>query len=227
MAAPDSGPLVSLYGVSRSFTTPAGTLEVLRGCDLAIWSGESVALVGPSGSGKSTLLNILGLLDTPTLGSYLLDGRDTTSLSRRERESTRATKLGFVFQDFRLLEHQTAAENVELGLAYAGVPWSSRARLARHALEQVGLVHRTEAFPSTLSGGEKQRVSIARAISREPAVLLCDEPTGNLDESRSREVIDLLNSFAASGTAVLIVTHDRAAAQRCDRLHQLAGGSLK
>ncbi|MDX6738309.1 ABC transporter ATP-binding protein [Actinocorallia sp. A-T 12471] len=191
-----------------------------------VGAGELVAIIGPSGSGKSTLLNILGLLDRPSSGSYLLRGSDTAHLAERERTRVRAQSIGFVFQAFHLVAHKTAWANVALPLLYTRVPHRDRRRRAEEQLHRVGLGHRLDAYPATLSGGEKQRVAIARATVHGPSMLLCDEPTGNLDSETSATVMDLLDRMAGDGLAVVVVTHDPAVAARADRVLRVRDGRL-
>jgi putative ABC transport system ATP-binding protein len=190
--------------------TYLGTVPVraLRTVSLRFEAGETVAVVGRSGSGKSTLLNVLGLLDRPTEGHYLVRDVDTSLLTESEITALRARQFGFVFQAFHLLADRTAAENVELGLLYRGTGAWERRRAAQEALEWVGLGHRLAALPGTLSGGERQRVAIARALAQRPRVLLCDEPTGNLDRRNSEMITGLLTDLAAEGLTLVVVTHD-------------------
>ena len=183
-------------------------VRALRAVSLRVAAGETVAVVGPSGSGKSTLLNVLGLLDRPTQGRYLVRGVDTSLLAEREVTALRSRQFGFVFQAYHLLADRSAAENAEIGLLYRGMTVADRRAAAAGAIEQVGLGHRMAALPGTLSGGERQRVAIARALAQRPRVLLCDEPTGNLDRRNSEMIIGLLSSLASQGLAVVIVTHD-------------------
>ncbi|MFJ5829694.1 ABC transporter ATP-binding protein [Streptomyces sp. NPDC093089] len=201
-------------------------VEALRPCELAVFGGEFVTVVGPSGSGKSTFLNIVGLLDTPTTGSYLLDGVDTGRLGDGERTALRGRRIGFVFQAFHLMPHRSARENVELALVYGGVPRRERPRRAREALDRVGLGHRTEALPTRMSGGERQRVAVARALVAEPSLLLCDEPTGNLDTGNAEAVLRLLEALNAEGVTVVLVTHDPAVAARGRRTVAVRDGVL-
>jgi putative ABC transport system ATP-binding protein len=183
-------------------------------CDLTIHQGDFVTVVGPSGSGKSTFLNIVGLLDAPTEGRYLLGGTDTGRLDDPARSALRGRSIGFVFQAFHLLPHRTALENVQLALVYLRIPRRDRVDLAHQALVRVGLGHRTHAVPSTLSGGERQRVAIARALVGRPSLLLCDEPTGNLDTATAGQVLDLLADLNAAGVTVVVITHDPVVARR-------------
>ncbi|QLQ10739.1 MAG: ABC transporter ATP-binding protein [Nocardioidaceae bacterium] len=225
----DSGsftsPLLDLTGVSRTYPgTPP--VHALRACHLQITPGEMVTIVGPSGSGKSTLLNLIGLLDRPTTGTYRLNGTDTTQLRESERSAVRGAWLGFVFQAFHLLPHRSAAENVALGLLYAGVPERIRLTRAHQMLDRVGLGHRAKTVPSKLSGGERQRVAIARALVHRPALLLCDEPTGNLDQATANRVLDLITEVHAGGQTVLVITHDPDVAERGQRVLHIRDGEL-
>ncbi|WP_413774888.1 ABC transporter ATP-binding protein [Actinocorallia sp. A-T 12471] len=219
-------PILDVRDVHRLFASPAGTVTALTDVNFQVGAGELVAIIGPSGSGKSTLLNILGLLDRPSSGSYLLRGSDTAHLAERERTRVRAQSIGFVFQAFHLVAHKTAWANVALPLLYTRVPHRDRRRRAEEQLHRVGLGHRLDAYPATLSGGEKQRVAIARATVHGPSMLLCDEPTGNLDSETSATVMDLLDRMAGDGLAVVVVTHDPAVAARADRVLRVRDGRL-
>jgi putative ABC transport system ATP-binding protein len=219
-------PLLELRGVARTYPGPT-PVDALRGCDLVVEAGELLAIVGPSGSGKSTLLHLLGLLDRPTAGELLLRGRPTSTLSEAERCGLRAHELGFVFQSFHLLEHRSAVENVELGLLHQRVPRRERRQRALHVIDQVGLRHRRWAAPSHLSGGERQRVAVARAVVRRPSLVLCDEPTGNLDAASGEQVLRLLEELHSSGLTVVVITHDLGVAARASRTVELRDGRLR
>ena len=202
-------PLVQLTGVTKVYGRGAAAIHALAGVDLTIRRGEFVAVMGPSGSGKSTCLNLLGCLDTPTAGDYRFRGVPVGLLSRDQRALLRRNFLGFVFQGFNLLKRTSALENVELPLLYRGLPRRERRRRAMHALDVVGLGDRGASTASELSGGQQQRVAIARAIATEPDLLLADEPTGNLDSARGKEIMDLLVSFNRDhGITIVMVTHE-------------------
>ena len=204
-----ASPLIELIDVTKSYGMGSATMQALRGVNLSIHAGEFVAIMGASGSGKSTMMNMLGCLDTPTTGSYRFKGYPVEGLDRNQRALLRRHELGFIFQGFNLLSRTTALENVELPLIYRGLPRLERQRLALDALSQVGLEGWARHTPSELSGGQQQRVAIARAIVTQPAVLLADEPTGNLDSARSVEVMEMIARFnQAWGITVVMVTHE-------------------
>ncbi|MGK2887358.1 MAG: ABC transporter ATP-binding protein [Rhodococcus sp. (in: high G+C Gram-positive bacteria)] len=211
-----SGPVIEVDGLSRVFEGPP-EVTALFPCTFRIEHGEYVAITGPSGSGKTTLLSLLGLLDPPTSGTYRLDGIDVADLSDAERAAVRAHRIGFVFQAFHLVGYRSVIDNVELGLTYQGVPHRQRRQHALEMIERVGLSHRTHALCTTLSGGEKQRVAIARTLIRHPALVLCDEPTGNLDTATSNTVLELIEGVHRDGLTVIIITHDPAIAERTNR----------
>ncbi len=216
-------PVVELQGVTRTFaSTPP--VEALKATDLVIDEGDYVSIVGPSGSGKSTMLNVLGLLDTPTDGTYFLDGTDISRLGERQLAGLRATKIGFVFQSFHLLSHRTATENVMLAELYSGRDRGGRRDRAIAALEQVSLGHRLDAFPPTMSGGERQRVAIARALAANPSLLLADEPTGNLDTVTSEAILALFDDLHASGLTIAVITHDLDVSLRAQRVINIRDG---
>jgi putative ABC transport system ATP-binding protein len=207
--APGSSTLIELQGVTKVFGTGSAAMQALRGIDISIHHGEFVAVMGPSGSGKSTCMNILGCLDTPTSGTFLFEGLDVGRLSRDQLALIRRHYLGFVFQGFNLLNRTSALENVELPLIYRGATATERHSRAQEALAAVGLAGWESHTPGELSGGQQQRVAIARAIVTEPKVLLADEPTGNLDSARSREIMELLTHFNRDrGLTVIMVTHE-------------------
>ncbi|MCL1923197.1 MAG: ABC transporter ATP-binding protein [Propionibacteriaceae bacterium] len=218
-------PVVELTDIHRSFPGPTPVLA-LRGVDLIVRTGDYVSIMGPSGSGKSTLLNVLGLLDAPTIGSYRLAGIETVGMADGERTQLRGQYLGFVFQSFHLLPQRTVLDNVLLGMAYSGIPRGERQDRAEEALEQVGVSHRAGFYPTTLSGGERQRVAVARATATHPAVLLADEPTGNLDEGTSRGVLDIFDELSQQGLTVILVSHDPDVAGRANRQVVMSEGKL-
>jgi putative ABC transport system ATP-binding protein len=202
--------LIELSGIERIFTLGDSAVHALANLDLVIEAGEYVAVMGASGSGKSTLLNLLGLLDRPDAGTYRLEGRDITTLSADEQARVRRERIGFVFQSFHLVPRLTAAENIALPLMLAGIEPAERARRVAKALEDFGLANRADHRPDQLSGGQRQRVAIARATIMQPAVILADEPTGNLDRATGEEVVRLLEMLNANGVTLIIVTHDAA-----------------
>ena len=204
----------------------AGAVHALRGVSFAVSAGEIVAIMGPSGCGKSTLLHVMGTLDRLTSGSIRIAGYEVGDLADRELAALRATRIGFVFQQFFLAEHATAVENVANGLLYAGVAPAERRRRAIEALERVGLGDRSEFRPSKLSGGERQRVAIARALVGRPAIVLADEPTGNLDSANGGSIVDLLMQLNAEGATIVVVTHDRALANHLGRTIDLLDGRV-
>lgn len=220
-------PLIRLRGVTKRYGTGQAALMALKGVDIDIAAGEFVAIMGPSGSGKSTVMNVIGCLDTPTAGQYLFHGMHVETLSRDQRARLRRRYLGFVFQGFNLLARTSAQENVELPLLYRGESAATRHVLATRALASVGLAGWEHHTPAELSGGQQQRVAIARAIVTEPAVLLADEPTGNLDTQRSREIMELLSRLNTDhGITVLMVTHEHDMAMYAKRLVHFVDGML-
>jgi putative ABC transport system ATP-binding protein len=218
--------MIELAGISRTFTMGDQEVRALSHIDLAIRAGEYVSVMGPSGSGKSTLLNIIGLLDQPSLGTYRLEQRDVTALSEAEQARVRRERIGFIFQSFHLIPRLTAAENVELPLILDGLAVAERRSRVRAALEQTGLTERADHRPAELSGGQRQRVAIARATILNPAVLLADEPTGNLDHKTGAEVVALLEKLNQQGTTVIVVTHDRELGGRATRRIQMRDGEI-
>lgn len=227
MALPETttAPVVDLKGVWRRYgVDPA--VEALRGVELRVWSGEWVAIVGPSGSGKSTLLHILGCLDRPTSGSYSFNGVDVARLTDRQRAGLRSRGIGFVFQSFHLLSHRTVLENVMVSEVYRRQSRRGRRERAKAALDKVRLGHRADFLPTRLSGGERQRAAIARALAGSPRVLLCDEPTGNLDSATTAAILDLFAELNAEGVTILMITHAAEVAQRARRRVGIVDGVL-
>jgi putative ABC transport system ATP-binding protein len=220
-----TAPVIELDGLARTYPGPP-PVPALRPADLVIQAGDYVAVTGPSGSGKSTLLHLLGLLDTPTGGRYLLDGVDTSALGDKDRSALRGRRIGVVFQAFHLLPYRTALENVLLAQLYNNTPRAARLQAAIEALDAVGLGHRLDALPTTLSGGESQRVAIARALVNTPSLLLCDEPTGNLDSASAAAVMGLLDELNASGYTIVVITHDPAVAAHARRTITISDGVL-
>jgi putative ABC transport system ATP-binding protein len=218
--------VIELAGVWRTFAVGDARVQALRDVSLGITAGEHVALIGPSGSGKSTMLHILGCLDRPTQGRYVFEGAEIGAASDEARSLLRRHRIGFVFQFFHLLARLTAQGNVELPMLFAGVGLAERRERAEEALASVGLSHRGTHRPDQLSGGERQRVAIARAVVMRPALVLADEPTGNLDRHSAQEVMELLESMNRQGLTLVVVTHDQAIAARAGRVLRLADGEL-
>ena len=218
--------MIALSQVSRSFTVGDQQVAALRDINLNIAAGDYVSIMGPSGSGKSTLLNLIGLLDRPSSGTYKLDGGDVTALDEQQQAKVRREKIGFVFQAFHLVPRLTAAMNIELPLILAGVPPAERKVRVAQLLENYGLADRAEHRPAQLSGGQRQRVAIARATSMRPAVLLADEPTGNLDQTTGKEVLNLLEQLVAQKVALIVVTHDPIIGSRATRQLNMVDGQI-
>jgi ABC-type lipoprotein export system ATPase subunit len=218
-------PVVELHDLSRTYGSDP-PVQALRGVDLTVGVGEWMAIVGPSGSGKSTLLNILGCLDRPTAGSYRIDGIDAAGLTDDERAALRAQLIGFVFQTFHLLSHRTVLENVMLAEVYARGERATRQARSEASLERVGMSHRRDFLPIKLSGGEQQRVAIARALLGEPRLLLCDEPTGNLDSKNTASLLDLFDGLASQGLTLIVITHDEDVAGHAKRVVRIVDGCL-
>ncbi|HXF47216.1 MAG TPA: ABC transporter ATP-binding protein [Burkholderiaceae bacterium] len=219
--------LVELQGVERVFRLGDSEVHALRSLDLRIAAGEYVAVMGPSGSGKSTLLNIIGLLDRPSAGRYLLEGRDVTQLAPDEQAHVRSRRIGFVFQSFHLVPRLTAAENIALPMMLAGIDARERAARVAQALADFGLQDRARHKPNELSGGQRQRVAIARATIMNPALILADEPTGNLDRTTGDEVVRLLETLNARGVTLIVVTHDPHLGQRARRRLTMEDGAIR
>jgi putative ABC transport system ATP-binding protein len=223
-----SAPVIEIRALRKTYRMGEVEVEALKGIDLAVARGELVAIMGPSGSGKSTLMNILGCLDRPTSGTYLLDGVDVSRLDRDQRAEIRNSKIGFVFQSFNLLARTRAVENVELPMLYsdAGYTTEERARRAREALVRVGLGGREDHYPSQLSGGQQQRVAIARALVTDPAIILADEPTGNLDSRTSEEIMGIFQELNDAGKTVVLITHEPDIAAHAKRVIYLRDGLI-
>jgi putative ABC transport system ATP-binding protein len=219
--------VISLVNIKRQFKIGDVEVHALRGINLTINKGEYVALMGPSGSGKSTLMNLLGCLDTPTSGKYLLNGNDVSQMDDDELAEIRNKEIGFVFQTFNLLARSTALDNVALPLVYAGFSRSARTEKALEALANVGLADRTDHKPNELSGGQRQRVAIARALINTPSIILADEPTGNLDTKTSHEIMELMEKIHQQGNTVIVVTHEEDIAKRAKRIVRLRDGVIE
>ena len=219
--------LIELSGIERIFYLGDSEVQALRHLELNITSGEYVAIMGPSGSGKSTLLNLLGLLDHPNTGTYHLEGRDVTTLSLDEQARVRSERIGFVFQSFHLVPRLTAAENIALPMTLAGIAPAERAKRVKQALKDYGLTDRATHRPNELSGGQRQRVAIARATIMQPAMILADEPTGNLDRATGEEVMRLLEELNQKGVTLIVVTHDTALGARARRQLLMEDGELR
>jgi putative ABC transport system ATP-binding protein len=218
--------LIRLEGIKKVFYTDEVETHALSDIHLEIRNGEYIAIAGPSGCGKTTLLSILGLLDSPTDGAYVLDGQPVAKLSAAERARVRNRQIGFIFQAFNLIGDLTVYENVELPLTYRGMPSDERRKRVQAALERVGMSHRMKHFPAQLSGGQQQRVAVARAVAGDPAILLADEPTGNLDSTNGEAVMELLRELHQGGATICMVTHDPRYARHADRSVHLFDGKV-
>ncbi|MBK9697288.1 MAG: ABC transporter ATP-binding protein [Propionibacteriaceae bacterium] len=218
--------LLSMEGVRKTYNTGSIAVDALRGVNLTVDAGDYVAIMGPSGSGKSTLMHIIGCLDVPTAGRYELDGVDVSSMTEKDLADVRNRKLGFVFQSFNLLHSLTALRNVELPLVYAGVNPGERRERALLALDRVGLAERVNHRPGELSGGQQQRVSVARALVTDPALILADEPTGNLDSVSTRDILALFDELTAAGRTIVMITHEHDVAERAKRTVHIYDGLL-
>lgn len=220
-------PLIKISNIKRDFVLGNEIVYVLKGIDLQINKGEYVALMGPSGSGKSTLMNLLGCLDTPTSGTYILNGKDVSQMKDDELAEIRNKEIGFVFQTFNLLPRTTALDNVALPMIYAGYSKSERNERATEVLKQVNLADRMDHQPNQLSGGQRQRVAVARALVNKPSIILADEPTGNLDSKTSIEIMNLFGDIHASGNTVILVTHEEEIAAYANRVIRLRDGLIE
>jgi len=219
--------MIHLQDITKNYYLGKQVIEVLKGITLDILKNEYVALMGPSGSGKSTLMNILGCLDTPTTGNYILNGKDVSRMSDNDLAEVRNKEIGFVFQQFNLLPRLTAVENVALPLVYAGISKKIRLERAMHVLEQVSLADRSHHRPNEMSGGQNQRVAIARALVNDPSIILADEPTGNLDSKTSYEIMDIFEQIHNAGNTVVLVTHEEDIANHAHRIIRLRDGVLE
>ena len=222
----DGSPLIQLEGIKKVFYTEEVETHALSEIHLEIRRGDYVAIAGPSGCGKTTLLSILGLLDTASGGTYMLDGKSVAQLGPSERARIRNREIGFIFQAFNLIGDLTVYENVELPLTYRGLPSAERQKRVKDALDKVGMTHRVKHYPSQLSGGQQQRVAVARAVAGQPLILLADEPTGNLDSSNGEQVMELLRDLHRAGATICMVTHDPRYARYADRSIHLFDGRV-
>lgn len=218
--------ILNMQNINKSYTLGAEELHVLQDVNLTIHAGQFLSILGPSGSGKSTMMNIIGCLDVPTSGTYLLSGNDIRDLDEIELAKIRNKEIGFVFQNFQLLPRMTALQNVELPLIYAGIPYAKRQEKAKYILERVGLSDRMKNLPSQLSGGQQQRVAIARALVTEPTILLADEPTGALDQKNGAQVMELFEELNQDGRTIVMITHDIHIAARAKRVVHILDGQL-
>lgn len=219
--------LVEIQDISKIYNPGENEVRALNHISLTIQKGEFVAIIGQSGSGKSTLMNMIGCLDVPTEGTYILNGQNVSKLSDNELSDIRNQEIGFIFQGFNLIANLTAQENVELPLIYRGVPKKERHELSVAALKKVGLAHRMDHRPSEMSGGQQQRVAIARAIAQAPPVILADEPTGNLDSASSMEILDILKQLHAENRTVILITHDNDIAKQAKRVIRIKDGKIE
>jgi putative ABC transport system ATP-binding protein len=225
--AAEAAALIQLRGVTKTYDAGELAVQALCGVDLDVERGQMAAVIGPSGSGKSTLMHILGCLDAPSEGRYVLDGQDVSTLSSFQLAAVRNRKIGFVFQTFNLLPKASLLRNVELPLLYAGIGGAERRERAAAALARVGLAERSKHRPSELSGGQRQRAAIARALVMEPSLILADEPTGNLDSKTGQEILGIFDAMHAKGETIVIVTHDPRIAERCQRLVRIVDGRIE
>lgn len=221
-----STPIINMSNIMKSYKLGGETVHALNNVSLEIKKGEFLAIIGPSGSGKSTLMNMIGCLDRPDSGTYLLDEKDIGKMNDNQLATIRNQKIGFIFQNFNLLTKMTAVENIELPLLYAGVPAKQRRELSLEALKKVGLSERAGHLPTQLSGGQQQRVAIARAIAGNPPILLADEPTGALDSRTSKEILDVIKELNELGHTIILITHDLAIAKQAGRMVSIQDGQL-
>jgi putative ABC transport system ATP-binding protein len=221
-----NGTIIRMADIRKTYDTGKVKVEALKGIDLEVHKGEMIAIVGPSGSGKSTLMNLIGCLDTPTSGNYELGGENVAGVTRDQLAEIRNRRVGFVFQNFNLLPHITAQENVEMPMLFGGVSVKERRQRAKDLLTRVGLGERVEHKPTELSGGQMQRVAIARALAMEPDILLADEPTGNLDSSSGSDIMSIFGDLWKSGRTLVIITHDPALAKRASRVVEIHDGRV-
>ena len=218
--------MLQMHALSRTYRTDTVETTALDAIDLDIMAGEFVAIMGPSGCGKSTLLNLMGMLDSPTSGSYVFDGKEVAGLSEAKLAEVRKASIGFIFQSFNLVDELSVRENVELALLYHSVPAAERRRRAEEVMDRVGIAHRARHFPSQLSGGQQQRVAVARALVAEPKLILADEPTGNLDTNHGEEVMKMLQTLNAQGSTIVMVTHSPAHADYASRVVNMLDGRI-
>ena len=218
--------MLHMRALSRTYRTDTVETTALDAIDLDIMAGEFVAIMGPSGCGKSTLLNLMGMLDSPTSGSYVFDGKEVAGLSEAKLAEVRKASIGFIFQSFNLVDELSVRENVELALLYHSVPAAERRRRAEEVMDRVGIAHRARHFPSQLSGGQQQRVAVARALVAEPKLILADEPTGNLDTNHGEEVMKMLQTLNAQGSTIVMVTHSPAHADYASRVVNMLDGRI-
>ena len=218
--------MITLKNIKKIFKTDEVETWALQNVSLEVKKGEFLAIMGPSGCGKSTLLNILGLLDNPTEGTYMLEGKEVSTMSEDSRTELRKGKLGFVFQSFNLIDELSVSENVELPLLYMNCPKKERRQKVAEVIERVAMTHRAQHFPAQLSGGQQQRVAIARAVISRPSIILADEPTGNLDSKHGKEVMELLKELHREGTTIIMVTHSQRDANYADRIINLFDGEI-
>lgn len=218
--------ILSMKNIVKKYKLGEEEQTILKGIDLSIKKGEFISILGPSGSGKSTMMNIIGCLDVPTSGEYKLSGKDISSLNEEDLSKIRAKEIGFIFQSFYLLKRLTALENVELSMIYSGIPEKERKIIAKEMLEKVGLEGKENHLPNQLSGGQQQRVAIARALATNPSILLCDEPTGALDQSTGKQIIELFKQLHSEGRTIIMITHDEKIATNADRIVRILDGNI-